>query len=124
MTFVVPPEEALEHLEAQKEIKITESDLQEAEERAQYRAATKIIAEETMVRVFEATEEFTIPGLKEQVDRHRQNCKKSRPSQRIASNLNDFLSKKLQVAGMSGSIASPSFKSNQSPTSTNGSANV
>lgn len=124
VTFMAPPEEALEHLEAQKEIRITSSDLQEANERGQYRAAAKIIAEETMVRVFEATEGFTIPGLKEQVEQHRQKCRKSRPSQKIANNLNDFLSQTLQAAGVSGLMASPSFRKNQSPTSSNASANA
>jgi len=119
-----PPQDALAQLEAQKEIKISRSDLQEANERGQYRAAAKVIAEETMTRIFEATEEFTIPGLKEQVERHRQHCKRSRPSQRIADSLNDFLSQTLQsqmkAAGTSGSVTSTSSNKNQSPTLNNG----
>lgn len=115
--FAAPPKDAIARLQAQKEIRVSEEDLQEANSRGQYRAAAKIIAEETLVRVYEATEEFTIPGLKEQVEQHRQNCRQSRPSQGIANNLNDFLSRKLQAAGMSGLTAPPSFNTSQSPTS-------
>jgi len=111
-----PPQDAIAQLEAQKEIKISRSDLQEASERGQYRAAAKIIAEETMTRIFEATEEFTIPGLKEQVEQHRQQCKRSRPSQRIVDNVNDFLSQTLQsqmkAVGTSGSAKSTSSNKN------------
>lgn len=116
--FVLPAEERIAELSAQKEIKISSSDLQEATDRGEYRAAAKVMAEETMTRVFEATENFTIPGLKEQVEQHRQKCRRARPSQRIANNLNDFLSQKLQAAGMSGLTASADFKSNQSATKT------
>ena len=118
-TFAEPQAEPLAYLEQQKTKQVSASDLGEADERSQYRAAAKIIAEENLTRFYEATEEFTIPGLREHVLQHRQSCKQSRSNQAIGDNLNDFLSQKFRAAGLSGLTNSHNYKSNQSPTSSN-----
>lgn len=67
------------------------NDPQEVHERAQRRAFANIIEEETLTLFYEVTEEFTIPGLKEQLEQYRAACKQAR-SKSIVYNFDDFLS--------------------------------
>ena len=96
------PEDAIAHPEAQREIKISNEELEKAEERERYLAQAKvIIPEEAFTRFYKATEGFTNLELKEHLERHRQNGRQ-RQNQVTANTLNDFLSQKLQAVGMSG----------------------
>ena len=49
-----------------------EQDKAQVDAQAQYRAAGRIIGRNALTAFYEATEEFTIPGLKEQVERSKQ----------------------------------------------------
>lgn len=112
-------QEMIENLQAQKGERVSFQDIQEVHERAQQRAFVKATAEETLTLIYEATEEFTIPGLKEQLDKHREACRQARGKRTAAHNVNDFLSKSLAFqtqVGTNGSAASTSCNSNQSPT--------
>lgn len=104
-------------LQAQKGEKVQLSDIQEVDERAQQRAFAKAAAEETLTLIYEATEEFTIPGLKEQLEQHRAACRQAKAKR--GTSVNDFLSKTLafRTTGANGSTGSPTSSSNQSPTS-------
>lgn len=88
-------QERIEELVQQKEKSVTAKDLREVDEQSQYRAAARVIGDETLTLFYEATEEFTIPGLKEHVDQHRQRCSQARSQRTMASDLNDFLSQRL-----------------------------
>lgn len=104
-------------LQAQKAEQVQIEDIQEVHERAQQRAFAKAAAEETLTLIYEATEEFTIPGLKEQLEQHRAACRQARAKR--ATSVNDFLSKSLafRMTGANGSTGSPASSSNQPPTS-------
>lgn len=106
VTFTAPPLSILEQLEAQKQLRISQEDLAQASERGQYRAATKLIAEETLARMFEITQQFTVPGLKEQVNKQRQILKGSRSNQRYVDGANDFLSQ-IRLMSTLGTIVWP-----------------
>lgn len=122
-------EDVVEHLVTQKDARVTAEDLQETHENSQYRAAAKVMGEETLTLLYEATEAFTLPGLKEQVDRHRSRIKqiRARRTKGIGNDINDFLLNSLpaqMAAGMSGSL--PSLNGRKEPageSSTNGSRN-
>ncbi len=110
-------EDMIAELQAQKAEKVQISDIQEVHERAQQRAFAKAAAEETLTLVYEATEEFTIPGMKEQLEQHRATCRQARVKR--ATNVNDFLSKSLAVfqkTGANGLTGSPVSSNNHSPT--------
>lgn len=111
-------------LQAQKGEKVQLLDIQEVDERAQQRAFAKAAAEETLTLIYEATEEFTIPGIKEQLEQHRAACRQARAKR--ATSVNDFLSKSLafRMTGANGSTGSPASSSNQSPTSNGDRANA
>ncbi len=96
LRFAEPPLQVLAQLEAQKQQRISQEDLAEANERSQYRAATKVVAEDVLARMYEVTEQFTVPGLKEQVDEQRRKLKESRSNQGFVNAGNDFLSQMFQ----------------------------
>ena len=103
-------------LQAQKGEKVQNSDIQEINERAQQRAFVKAVTEETLTLIYEATEEFTIPGLKEQLEQHRAACRQAESKRTAAHNVNDFLSKSVAFCRMtatSGSTGSPTSSNNQ-----------
>ena len=118
-SFELTQQEMIENLQAQKGEQVSRQDIQEVHERAQQRAFVKATAEETLTLIYEATEEFTIPGLKEQLDKHREACRQARGKRTAGHNVNDFLSKSLAFQtqiGTNGSAASANYNSNQSPT--------
>lgn len=121
-------EEVVEHLLTQKDAGVNALDLQETHERAQYRAAAKVMGEETLTLLYEATEAFTIPGLKDQVEQHHSRIKqiRARRTKGIGHDLNDFLLKSLPVqmaAGTNGLSPSPNgSNATQNESNTNGSS--
>ena len=101
-------QEVIEQLVAQIDARVTAEDLQGTHERAQYRAAAKVIGEETLTLLYEATEAFTISGLKDQVEQHRLKIHQIRARRALGmgNNLNDFLSSNsllVQMATVNGS---------------------
>lgn len=109
-------QDMIAELQAQKSEKLQNSDIQEVDERAQQRAFAKVVAEETLVTLYEATEGFTIPGMTEELEEHRAACRQTRAKR--TTNVNDFLSKSLafQTTGRNGLTGSPTSSNNQSPT--------
>ncbi|GAA6619225.1 hypothetical protein [Scytonema sp. NUACC26] len=107
---------AVEQLQVQKGLQTQAQDLQEVNKRAQERAFAKIVAEESLVIIFEATENFT-PEQKQQLAQHRAECDRARKARNAAHDVNDFLSRAL-----SGLISLPNSNSNPS-TSPNGASN-
>ncbi len=53
--------------------------------------------EQQLVAIYEATENFTIPGLKEKLEQHRAACKQARKARNRAHNFNDFMSQALKL---------------------------
>lgn len=109
-------QDMIANLQAQKGERVQLEDIQEVHERAQQRAFAKAAAEETLTLIYEATEEFTIPGLKEQLNQHRTDCKQARAKRTGAHNVNDFLSKSLalyRMTGTNGSTGSPTSSNSQ-----------
>lgn len=109
-------QEAIEQLLIQMDVRVNAEDLQGTRERAQYRAAAKVMGEETLTLLYEATEAFTILGLKEQVEQHRLKIHQIRARRTVGmgNNLNDFLSNSLLVqmaTGRNGSLPSTSGSS-------------
>jgi hypothetical protein len=127
LRFAVPPLSTIEQLDAQKQVRISQEDLAEADERSQYRAATKVVAEDVLTQMYEITEEFTVPGLKEQVEEHRRKLKQSRSNQRFIDAGNDFLSQMFQSQmpppGTTGSTKSANLSNNPLTTSNTAIAN-
>ncbi len=89
----------IENLQAQKGERVRFSDIQEVNERAQKRAFDKAVAEEELVLIYEATEEFA-PELKEQLEQHRAACRQARKKRMEAYDVNDFLSQAIQMTGI------------------------
>lgn len=108
----------IEQLQIQKGLQTQAQDIQEVQERARNRAFTKIVVEELLVAVYEATENFT-PEQKQQLEKHRANCKQLRTSRGAADNVNDFLSQTL-----CGLTVSPNFNSSPSTSPSGASNNV
>lgn len=115
ITFVIPSQNTIADLQEQRQIKITEADFAEATARAQNRATAKLIVEDTLVVVFETSEDLMVPRLKEQLQQHRQMLKESRSNRGIANAVSDFLSQILtlqRMPGGNGMNASSTSKSN------------
>lgn len=97
-------QELIENLMQEKAEIQTNSDLEEVDSDSQDRAAKRIIAGETLVLFYEATENFTKPGLKNKVDTHRARCNAARKQGK--GGMQDFLNQKvsqiLQKTGTSG----------------------
>lgn len=91
--------ESVENLQARKGERTQLADIQEVNERAQRRAFSKAVAEETLTLIYEATEEF-IPELKEQLEQHREKCRQAKAKRTAAHDVNDFLAKSIKL-GMS-----------------------
>lgn len=103
-------------LQAQKGEEVQFTDIQKAHQRAQQRAFARAAAEETLTLIYEATEEFTIPGLKEQLEQHRAACRQAESKRAAAHNVNDFLSKSIafcRMAATNGSTGSATSSNNQ-----------
>lgn len=83
--------EALKNPTAQKVIRISAKNPKKVDERAQYSAAEKLKIEETLTLLYETTEEFTIPGLKEKLKQHREKCNQVRLKRTMEYNIEDFL---------------------------------
>lgn len=88
-------QEEVEQLAKDKEKRVNAEDLQKVDKKSQYRAAAKETGGETLTLYYEATHDFTIPGLKEQVKQHQERCSQARSKQTMANDLNDFLSQRL-----------------------------
>ncbi len=119
ITFVIPSQNTIADLQEQRQIKITEADFAEATARAQNRATAKLIVEDTLVVVFETSEDLMVPRLKEQLQQHRKMLKESRSNRGIANAVSDFLSQILtlqRMPGGNGMNASSTSKSNPSTT--------
>ncbi len=91
-------QEWLGERQAEKGEQVLGADIQQVNERAQERAFNKAAAEETLTLIYEATEQFTIPGLKEKLHKHREDCKKARQKRSDANNVNHFFSQALKIA--------------------------
>lgn len=93
-------QDKIENLQVQKRKRVRLKDIQEVNEHAQRRAFSKAVTEETLTMFYEATEEFTIPGLKEQLEQHRAACRQARVKGMAAYDVNDFLSEAFQIIGI------------------------
>jgi hypothetical protein len=97
-------QELIENLMQEKAEIQTNSDLEEVDSDSQDRAAKRIIAGETLTLFYEATENFTKPGLKDVVTTHRARCNAVRKQGK--GGMQDFLKQKvsqiLQKTGTSG----------------------
>ncbi len=91
-------QEWIEERQAEKGEQVLNADIQEVDKRAQERAFNKAVVEETLTVIYEATEQFTIPGLKEELHKHREDCKKARQKRSDANNVNHFFSQALKIA--------------------------
>ena len=111
--------EWIAELQSEKQERIEAADLQAVNERAQKRAFNMAMTEETLTLIYETTEEFTIPGMKENLKKHRAECRQGRGKR--SHNVDDFFSKclalnpalKAKVAGSKGLPASENSNSNQ-----------
>ena len=101
-------------LREQKQQNIDTQDLLEVNLQSQERAFKKAIALESMTLIYESTENFTIPGLKEQLAEHRQACDRARIGKGSGERINDFLSQARAVAN--GSTKSPNSNNSTSAT--------
>ena len=101
-------------LREQKQQNIDTQDLLEVNLQSQERAFKKAIAFESMTLIYESTENFTIPGLKEQLAEHRQACDRARIGKGSGERINDFLSQARAVAN--GSTKSPNSNNSTSAT--------
>lgn len=80
-------------------------DFAELDRRAQQRALAIATAEDTLTVAYRATENFTIPGMKEKLERNRRACNQA--MNRGTVNGEDFLSRALEsLIGTSGSPSS------------------
>lgn len=117
--FEANGQEKITDLQATKGEQMQSHDIQEVRERAQQRAFAKAVAEETLTLIYEATEDFTIPGLKEQLEQHRVACRQVREKWTADHNINDFLSKSLallmRATDTNGSTC-PNYSNSQSTT--------
>ena len=102
-------------LQAQRGQQNRASDIQEVAEQAQIQAFDRIVALEKMTLIYEATEDFTVPGLREQLEEHRAACREARQSRNAAYEVNDFLAEAVALA-MNGSNSSTASSRSQSPT--------
>lgn len=93
-------QDQIENLEVQKRKRVRLKDIQEVNEHAQRRAFDKAATEEMLTMYYSATEEFTIPGLKEQLEQHRAECKQAKKKGMAAYEVKDFLSEAFQMAGI------------------------
>ncbi|MUG93684.1 hypothetical protein F7734_15155 [Scytonema sp. UIC 10036] len=64
-------------------------DIQEVNEQARNRAFAKTVAEESLVAIYEATENFT-PKQKQLLEQHRAECDRARESWNAAYSVNNF----------------------------------
>ncbi len=102
-------------LQAQRGQQTRASDIQEVAEQAQIQAFNRIVAREKMTLIYEATEDFTVPGLREQLEEHRAANREARQSRNAAHEVNDFLAEAVALA-MNGSNSSTASSRSQSPT--------
>lgn len=100
-------QQVIEELVQQKASNQEDADLEEIDNESQIRAAKRIIAGETLTLLYEATENFTTPGLKEAVDTHRLRCRTARNQGK--GGIEDFLNRKISLsrptAGKNGSVS-------------------
>ncbi len=111
-------QEIVLQLQTQKGLQTQTQDIQETNKRARNRAFIKTVAEESLVAIYEATEDFT-PEQKQQLVQHRAECDRARKARNAAHNVNNFLSQAL-----SGLTGLPNFNSNPSTSPTRASNNV
>jgi hypothetical protein len=96
-------QELIENLMIEKAANQENADLEEIDSDSQDRAAKRIIAGETLTLLYEATENFTKPGLKNTVDAHRARCNAARKKGK--GGMQNFLNQKvsqIQRTGTSG----------------------
>lgn len=79
--------------------------------RAQERAFAIANAEDTLTVIYRATENFTIPGMKEKLEKNRRACDQA--MNRGTVNADDFLSRGLESLGIGTSGSSSSANSNK-----------
>ena len=70
-------QEKIQHLQKQKK-RLVDTDIQKVDQVAQKRALGTLVEEELLTLYYEATEEFTLPGLKEKLEAHRAACREVR----------------------------------------------
>jgi hypothetical protein len=100
-------QQVIEELMLERAANQEDADLEEIDDESQLRAAKRIMAGETLTLLYEATENFTKPGLKNAVDAHRSRCRAARRQGK--GGMEDFLNRKISLtrptAGSSGSVA-------------------
>jgi hypothetical protein len=94
----------IEQLVEQSHLNRAAEDLEEVDEQAQYRAAGRLIAGETLTLLYESTGEFTVGNLKKTVEEHRQRCNAARRGGSPA--VKDFLNQKLMSLAKTGKSGS------------------
>ncbi|MEC4819456.1 MAG: hypothetical protein SAK29_40230 [Scytonema sp. PMC 1069.18] len=106
---------AIAYLQLQKVLQTQAEDIQE---RARNRAFVNTLKEESLVVMYEITEDFT-PEQKQQLEKHRAECDRARKARDAAHNVNTFLSQALR-----GLIIPPNLKTNPSPSPNGGFTNA
>ena len=97
-------QELIENLMVEKAANQENADLEEVDSESQDRAAKRIIAGETLTLLYETTENFSKPGLKDAVDTHRARCSAARKKGKrgVEGFLKQKVSQILQKTGTSG----------------------
>lgn len=81
--------------QSQKASTLEAEDIAEVDKRSQQRAYAMATAEDTLTAAYLATENFTIPGMKEQLERHRRACRQAMDRGTV-NYLDDHLNKVLE----------------------------
>lgn len=97
-------QELIENLMVEKAANQENADLEEVDSESQDRAAKRLIAGETLTLIYETTENFSKPGLKDAVDAHRARCSAARKKGKrgVEGFLKQKVSQILQKTGTSG----------------------
>lgn len=97
-------QELIENLMLERAVNQENADLEEIDDEAQFRAAKRIMAGETLTLLYESTENFTKPGLKNTVDTHRARCNAARKKGKrgVEGFLKQKVSQIVQKTGTSG----------------------
>lgn len=77
----------------QEDLTTVAEDIKEINQEAQYTAAKRLKDRETLILHYELTAKFTIDGLKEEVDAHKERCRAAR--RRGQAGAQDFFNQKM-----------------------------
>ena len=98
-------QDSIEDLVEERKLDTAAEDIKELHEEAQYRAARRIVARETLTLLYESTEKFTVGELKETVDAHKERCRTARRGGQ--ESVQDFLNQSLRSQLPIGRSGSP-----------------